>query len=178
MGGTVLSGKWYLHSAGNGQFALEIVRGKPTSKIMSNSTHVVCPSCNAINRLPAERLAAGPKCGKCRTPIFAGKPTELTDASFQQHIDRSDIPVVVDFWAPWCGPCKMMAPAFEQAAAELEPRVRLAKVNTEIEQGTAARFNIRSIPTLALFRNGQEVARQAGAMGAADIVRWVEANSA
>ena len=144
---------------------------------MTNSKHVICPSCNATNRLPADRLAAGPKCGKCGEKIFAGHPTELTDASFQKHVGRSDIPVVVDFWAPWCGPCKMMAPAFEQAAAELEPQVRLAKLNTEIEPATAAHFNIRSIPTLVLFRNGREVARQPGAMGAADIVRWVKANS-
>ena len=144
---------------------------------MNHSTHVVCPSCHATNRLPADRLAESPRCGKCGEQVFAGKPAELTDASFEKHISRNDVPVVVDFWAPWCGPCKMMAPAFEQAAAELEPKVRLAKLNTESEQGTAARFNIRSIPTLALFKGGKEIARQAGAMGAADIVRWVEANS-
>ena len=127
--------------------------------------------------MPEERLAEAPNCGQCGEKIFAGKPTELTDASFDKHVGRSDIPVVVDFWAEWCGPCKMMAPAFEQAAKELEPQVRLAKLNTEEAQNTAARFNIRSIPTIALFRNGQEVARQAGAMGAADIVRWVQANA-
>ena len=144
---------------------------------MTDLKHVVCPHCNAINRLPVDRLAAGPKCGKCGEGIFAGRPVELNDASFDKQVSRSDIPVVVDFWAPWCGPCKMMAPAFEQAAAELEPNVRLTKLNTDEAQNTAARFNIRSIPTLAIFRNGKEVARQAGAMGAADIVRWVQANA-
>jgi thioredoxin 2 len=145
---------------------------------MTDATHIVCPSCSAVNRLPAERLAEGPKCGKCGEQIFAGKPTELSDTSFQQHVARSDIPVVVDFWAPWCGPCKMMAPQFEQAASEMEPDVRFAKLNTDEAQATAARFNIRSIPTIAIFKNGQEVARQPGAMGAADIVRWVKANAA
>jgi thioredoxin 2 len=108
--------------------------------------------------------------------MFTGKSMELTDASFQTHISRSDVPVVVDFWAPWCGPCKMMAPAFEQAAGQLEPAVRFAKLNTDEQQATAAQFQIRSIPTIALFKDGREVARQPGAMGAADIVRWVEAN--
>ena len=145
---------------------------------MTNATHIVCPSCSAVNRMPAGRLAEGPKCGKCGAQIFAGKPTELTDASFQQHVAKSDIPVVVDFWAPWCGPCKMMAPQFEQAASEMEPDVRFAKLNTDESQATAARFNIRSIPTIAIFKNGQEIARQPGAMGAADIVNWVKANAA
>jgi thioredoxin 2 len=143
---------------------------------MTDLKHVVCPNCNATNRLPTERLGAGPKCGKCGERIFAGHPVELTDASFDKHIGRSDIPVVVDFWAPWCGPCKMMAPAFEQAAGQLEPRVRLAKLNTEEAQVIAGEYSIRSIPTLVLFRNGREVARQPGAMGAADIVRWVQAH--
>ena len=144
---------------------------------MSDSTHLVCPSCSATNRIPDGRLGQGPKCGKCGQQIFNGRPTALTDASFQKHIEKNDIPVVVDFWADWCGPCKMMAPQFEQAATELEPEVRLAKVDTEAAQGTAARFSIRSIPTLMLFRDGREIARQAGAMGAADIVRWVRAHS-
>ena len=144
---------------------------------MSNSKHIVCPSCSAVNRLPAEKLASGPKCGKCGERIFQGKPTTLTDQNFEKQVSRSDIPVIVDFWAEWCGPCKMMAPQFEQAAGQMEPHVRFAKLNTDEAQATAARFNIRSIPTIALFRNGREIARQPGAMGAADIVRWVQANS-
>jgi thioredoxin 2 len=140
---------------------------------MTDSRHIVCPTCSAVNRVPAERLSQSPKCGKCQEPLFAGKPVELADASFSKTVTRSDIPVVVDFWAEWCGPCKMMAPAFEAAASELEPEVRLAKVDTESAVATAAQYGIRSIPTLIAFRDGREVARQPGAMGAQDIVRWV-----
>lgn len=121
-------------------------------------------------------MAENPNCGKCRESLFTGRPQELSDSTFQNHIHRNDIPVVVDFWAPWCGPCKTMAPAFEQAAAQLEPTVRLAKLNTETAQAIAAQFNIRSIPTLVMFRNGREIARQPGAMGAPDIVHWVQSH--
>ena len=136
------------------------------------SLHIVCPHCEAINRVPSERLGEAPDCGKCHRPLFTGKPVALGAASFDRHASRNDIPLLVDFWAPWCGPCRMMAPAFEAAAAQLEPHFRLAKVNTEEEQVLGARYGIRSIPTLALFLNGREVARQAGAMGTSDIVRW------
>jgi thioredoxin 2 len=143
---------------------------------MTESLHIVCPHCDAVNRIPAARLGEGPKCGKCHGALFTGHPVELTAANFDRHASRSEVPVVVDFWAPWCAPCKMMAPAFEQAALQLEPRVRFAKVNTEVEQMLGMRFGIRSIPTMALFSRGREVARQAGAMGASDILRWVQAH--
>jgi thioredoxin 2 len=142
---------------------------------MTDSVHIVCPHCQSINRVPAAKLDDQPNCGRCQRPLFTGEPIELNSATFARQAQRSDIPLLVDFWAPWCGPCKMMAPQFQQAARLLEPKVRLAKVNTEAEPQLAAQFGIRSIPTLVLFRGGRDIARQAGAMGAQDIVRWVSA---
>ncbi len=140
---------------------------------MADSIHIVCPHCDGINRLPASRLATDGKCGKCHKPLFDGHPVELTASNFRRHIDRSDIPVVVDFWASWCGPCKMMAPVFTQAAEQLQPNFRLAKVNTEEQETIAVGERIQSIPTLVIFKQGREVARQAGAMDLASLTQWI-----
>ena len=139
---------------------------------MSDSVHVVCPGCGVVNRVPQDRLGEGAKCGKCHAPLFSGVPLALDEQGFAHQLARSDLPLMVDFWAPWCGPCRMMAPAFEEAARMLEPQVRLVKVNTEEAQGLAGRLDIRSIPTLALFRGGKEVARTSGAMDAGRLVAW------
>ncbi|HID46225.1 MAG TPA: thioredoxin TrxC [Chromatiaceae bacterium] len=140
---------------------------------MSDNLHVVCTQCGGVNRIPQERLGQNPKCGKCKQPLFQGTPADVDDAMLQKQIQRSDIPLVVDFWAPWCGPCKMMAPAFAQATVQLEPRTRMLKLNTEQHQQFAGQLGIRSIPTMIVFRNGQEVDRMSGALDARGIASWV-----
>ncbi len=142
---------------------------------MADAIHIACPHCDAVNRVPAARLSEGGNCGRCKKPLFAGVPIELDAERFAVHSGRSEIPLVVDFWAAWCGPCKMMAPAFHTVAGRVEPHARLAKVDTEAHPGLAGRFGIRSIPTLILFRNGQEIARQSGAMDAGTLERWIRA---
>ena len=141
---------------------------------MVDTTHIVCPHCEALNRLPAARLQDSPRCGSCHQPLWSEHPLELSERNFQRHVERNDLPLVVDFWAPWCGPCRSMAPEFERAAQTLRGRAQLVKVNTEEAPGLAGRFAIRSIPTMVAFHGAREIARQSGAMGAQTIVRWVE----
>ena len=140
---------------------------------MSESVQVACPACLAPNRVPAARMAEDPKCGKCGAALLDGAPAELNEDQFEPFVQRTELPVLVDFWAPWCGPCRAMAPHFERAAQQLKDRVRLVKVNTEDAPGLAARYNIRAIPTLVLFRNGVEQKRMSGALDTGALTRWV-----
>lgn len=135
---------------------------------------IMCPHCGGLNRIPDEKLNQAPTCGKCKQTLLTGKPIEMNGTQLQRAIQKTDQPIVVDFWAPWCGPCKMFAPTFAQAAAQLEPRAKFVKINTEVEQQAGAQYNIRSIPTLAIFKNGQEVARQSGAMDLGSFTQWVK----
>lgn len=142
---------------------------------MSESVHVVCPHCDKTNRLPAQRAAEQPDCGACGRPLFPGRPIEIDESRFDRYLRRTDLPIVVDFWADWCGPCRMMAPQFEQAAKKLAGRVQFLKVDSDANPGLGRRYQIRSIPTLALFRNAREVRRTMGAMSAAQIEAWLAA---
>ena len=138
-----------------------------------SSVLVPCPHCAALNRVPRDKLGEGPACGRCHLALFTGKPLTLDEEGFERHVARGELPVLVDFWAPWCGPCRSMAPHFAAAAAQLEPQMRLAKVDTDEVPALGERYNIRSIPTMILFRGGREVARQSGAMASGQIAQWV-----
>ena len=144
---------------------------------MTHPRHVVCPHCLAVNRIPHDRFGDAARCGQCHRALFDGKPHEVSGPAFHKHVSRNDIPVVVDFWAEWCGPCHMMAPEFERASASIGSGFRLLKLNTEAEQEVSAGLGIRSIPTMVMFASGREIARQSGAMRAGDIERWIRANA-
>jgi thioredoxin 2 len=154
----------------NGYATLKPKVGVP----MEKQLHAVCASCNAVNRIPAERNGKEINCGKCHLPLFGSAPLSVGQAAFSAQIAKSDVPVVVDFWAPWCGPCKAMAPAFAQVSARMDSRARFIKVNTEEEQALGAQYGIRSIPTLAIFQSGKEIARISGAMPAASLEQWID----
>ena len=141
---------------------------------MSESVHYVCPHCHTTNRIARDQLSHNPDCGSCHQPLMTGEPVALDADSFAKHAGRSQLPVVVDFWAPWCGPCRMMAPAFEQAAQQLAGQAQLTKLDTEAYPQVSAPFGIRSIPTMVIFKEGREIARTSGALPAGEIVRWVQ----
>lgn len=147
---------------------------RPHMTTATPALKLACPHCAARNRVPIARLGEAPNCGRCKAPLFTGKPIALDDAGFQRHAIDSELPLLIDFWAPWCQPCLMMAPQFEAAASALEPALRLVKIDTEAQPALGARFGIRSIPTLLLMAGGREIARQSGALPAAQIVAWAK----
>lgn len=140
---------------------------------MTELVHLTCPSCHTGNRIPAERIDQSPQCGRCKAPLFQGQPIEAGTSTLPSILANTDMPIVIDFWAPWCGPCKAFAPIFSDAAKTLEPNIRFVKVNTEAEPQLGAQFGIRSIPTLAIFHRGQELARQSGAMHGGQLRQWL-----
>jgi thioredoxin 2 len=158
--------------------SLEFEAANPQLRHMADTLHLVCSHCSSVNRVPRERLGDNPKCGQCKQSVLTGHPVELTGVNFRKHLASNDLPLVVDFWAPWCGPCIAMAPEFSAAAESLVPEARLFKLNTDAESAIAGEFAIRSIPTLILFKGGREVARHSGTMGRADIVRWLRSGLA